>query len=125
LIVGFSDFQIFDLATLDTTQKVNYNDLSSLAGFYLSPANNQNEAQSPYQRGQSDSTNTVLPVSTSQLNNLFYTDVYKCTIDSLQSNYITAAIGNIVDLNENQPTLCLYTPYVTYDSTIALPTIFG
>jgi hypothetical protein len=46
--------------------------------------------------------------------------VYECTIDSIQSNYITTTIGNIVDLNENQPTSCFYTPYYTYSQTYAI-----
>ena len=107
------------------TAKVNYNDLSNLAGFYLGNANNQNSAQSLYQRKRLWMRSMIPPIFTLHLYNLFYTDIYNCTISSLQSNYIRAAIGEIIGLNENEPTLCLYTPFTSSDSTIATPAGLG
>ncbi|CAF1051052.1 unnamed protein product [Didymodactylos carnosus] len=102
-----------------TNDTIDYNDLSSLSGFYLSPKNDPNAIQSLYERG--DKIDSMLPIATAMLNNLFYTQVYQCTIKSLQSNYIQAVIDHISGLNGEKPTLCLYTPYSPFSVTIATP----
>ncbi|CAF3942604.1 unnamed protein product [Adineta steineri] len=107
------------------SEKIDYNDSSSIAGIYLNPVNNIDETQSMYQYGQPCPVNTIEPIFRAHLYNFFYTDLYQCTIKNLQSNYLTTIIGNIKGLNENKPTWCFYAPYHFYKTTNAKPIILN